>query len=59
MILAARERYGDSLAAIMRDRPARTRLVKRFVPTLKEQPLWRHIAAQHIKFTAQAQLAEQ
>ena len=41
LILAARERYGDSLAAIMRDRTAWTRLVKGFVPTLKEQPLWR------------------
>lgn len=37
----AREQYGDSLANAMR-RPAEWRkLVKRVIPTLQEQPLWR------------------
>lgn len=41
LILSARGQHGDSLAAIMRDKPVWSRLVRGFIPTLKEQPLWR------------------
>jgi 5-methylcytosine-specific restriction endonuclease McrA len=41
IVSEARHRYGDSMASLMRDEIAWARLVRKFIPTLKEQPLWR------------------
>jgi 5-methylcytosine-specific restriction endonuclease McrA len=41
LIAGARERHGDSMAALQRDKPQWERLVRSFMPTLKEPPLWR------------------
>jgi 5-methylcytosine-specific restriction endonuclease McrA len=41
IVSEARQRYGDSMAGLMRDKPAWERLVRKFIPTLKDQPLWR------------------
>ena len=41
LVAQARERYGDSLAGMMRQTDAWTRLVRSIVPTLRQQPLWR------------------
>lgn len=40
IIPEAQRQYGDSIATVTRNRPAWARLVRRFIPTLKEQPLW-------------------
>ena len=37
----AREKYGTSLAGMMRMRAERSALVRSVVPTLRDQPLWR------------------
>jgi 5-methylcytosine-specific restriction endonuclease McrA len=41
LVVQARERYGNSLAGMMRQSDAWKRLVRSIVPTLRQQPLWR------------------
>ncbi len=41
LVQNARAKYGDQLPALKRDKRAWRRLVSDFIPTLKEQPLWR------------------
>ena len=41
LVSEARRMHGDSIASMQRDRSKWQRLVKSFIPTLKEQPLWR------------------
>jgi hypothetical protein len=41
LVRNARTKYGKEIAALKRDGEAWRRLVNDFIPTLKEQPLWR------------------
>lgn len=41
IVSEARRQHGDSMASLMRNQTAWARLVRKFIPTLKEQPLWR------------------
>lgn len=41
LVAQARERYGNSLAGMMRQTDAWRRLVRSIVPTVRQQPLWR------------------